>query len=125
TQTSTNGTPTEIIFRAAHGTRRFDRQSNRLIVQLLDCRSMQRIGNKTAPSVVGNYDIVLNLSGTKNPAAKTKISDMTFFQLREELRDVEKQMATHSLRGLTNSAQVAEFRKQLQKQRADLTSPIR
>ena len=125
TQTSTNGTSTEWTFRAPHGTRRFDRESKRLIVHLSDCRSMQRSDGKTTPSLVGSYDVVLNLTGTKSPTAKTKISDMTFFQLREELREVEAQMMTNRLRRITNAAEALDIRKEFQKQNSDLTSPIR
>ena len=86
---------------------------------------MQRIDGKTTPSVVGSYDVVLNLTGTKSRTAKTKISDMTFFQLREELREVETQMMTNQLRRITNAAQAVQIRKEFQKQHSDLTSPIR
>jgi lipopolysaccharide export system permease protein len=125
TETSSNGTPTEITFRAPRGTREIDPKTKKLIVHLEDCRSMSRTKGKTTVGPVGTMDVVVDLPGAKQAQSKTKISDMTFSQLREELQDVEKQMMTGSLRGITNAAQAAEIRKQLQKQRSDLTSPIR
>jgi lipopolysaccharide export system permease protein len=86
---------------------------------------MRRADGKTTVGPVGTMDVVVDLPGGKQAQGKTKISDMTFFQLREELRDVERQMTAGSLRRITNAAQAAEIRKQLQKQQSDLTSPIR
>jgi lipopolysaccharide export system permease protein len=125
TDTSTNGIPTEITFRAPRGTRQFDAKNKKLIVHLSDCRSMRRSEGKTMVGPVGTFDIELNWAGAKTATGKTKISDMTFSQLREELRDVEAQMVTNSLRRITNAAQAAEIRKGFQRERADLTSPIR
>jgi lipopolysaccharide export LptBFGC system permease protein LptF len=125
TETSSNGTPTEITFRAPRGTREIDPKTKKLVVHLEDCRSMRRADGKTTVGPVGTMDVVVDLPGGKQAQGKTKISDMTFFQLREELRDVERQMTAGSLRRITNAAQAAEIRKQLQKQQSDLTSPIR
>ena len=125
TQTSTNGVSSEITFHAPRGTRQFDAKNKKLTVHLSDCRSMQRAEGKAVPSFVGSYDLELNWGGAKSTVGKTKISDMTFSQLREELQQVEAQMMTNRLRRITNSAQVADIRKEFQKQRADLTSPIR
>jgi lipopolysaccharide export system permease protein len=125
TETSSNSGPTEITLRAPRGTREIDPKTKKLIVHLQDCRSMRRTEGKTTVGPVASMDVVLNLPGEKDVQGKTKISDMTFFQLREELREVETQMMTNRLRRITNAVQALEARKEFQKQHADLTSPIR
>ena len=125
TQTSTNGVTSEYTFYAPHGTREFDSKNKKLIIHLVDCKSTQRTDGKTTPGIGSTFDFEVDWGKARRDQAKTKISDMTFFQLRDELREVEARMRSNQVRRITNSAQAAEVRKDFPKQHADLTSPIR
>ena len=120
-----NGAPSDVTFHAPRGTLEKDAARGVYIVHLIDCKSMRSSDGKTTAGPSGNVDIEFNPFQKKSASEKTKVSDMTFFQLRDELRDVEARMATNQLQRITNSAQAAEVRKQFAKQRIDLTSPIR
>ncbi len=127
TEVSSNGIPSEFTFHAPRGRRELDAVKKKMVVHLFDCKSMRSSEGKTSVGPSGSVDIALNLASAAKGAqgSKAKISDMTFLQLREELRDVEAQMMTHRLRRITNASQMAEARKEFEKQRLDLTSPIR
>jgi lipopolysaccharide export system permease protein len=59
-----------------------------------------------------------------NQFLKPKISDMTFGQLRDELRDLERQLALPPP-AATNSDQLRAQLREAGKQRQDLTEPVR
>ena len=79
---------------------------------------------KARPGLSGDWILQLDL----NPPQKRdqpRISDMTFTQLWDELHDVEQRMnLPASLQGMSQ-AQLSEIKRNLAKQRSDLTTPIR
>ena len=126
TRTSTNGVTTELTAHAPRGSREIDAVHKKMLVHLYDCKSMQSTDGKTTVGPSGSVTFELDLSGTKGgQAMKARISDMTFFQLQEELSVIEAEMKVHSVQRITNASQIANVRKNFEKQRADLTSPIR
>jgi LPS export ABC transporter permease LptF len=56
--------------------------------------------------------------------SKPKLSDMTFWQLRNELRDLERQLALPPA-AATNSAELRAQLRQAAQQRTDFTEPVR
>lgn len=126
TKTESNKPPTEFTFHAPRGELHRDAANGRFLVRLFDCKSIQSTEGKASVGPSSTVDLELNPFGkTKTLSDKPGISDMTFLQLRDELREVELQMATNGLQRITNSAQLPEIRKQLAKQKIDFTSPIR
>ncbi len=73
----------------------------------------------SSPELSLNFD----LNTTTNRPVKPGISDMTFWQLRDELRDLERRIGQPPKDSLTSEelrAQAGEFARQ----RSDLTEPI-
>ncbi len=75
---------------AAHGRLNPDRAANQLVVDLTDARMIifSQHGNFISSSPRISYILSTNL--TLHRATKPKISDMTFWQLRQELRELKQ-----------------------------------
>src|SRR4051812_3072975 len=108
TESSTNGVPAEIVFHAPRGKYEYDAANRKLVLHLYDSKSVRRTEGKTTVHFSGSYDVTMNLEDKSKAAQRPKVSDMTFLELRDELRDVERRMTMHSVQRITNSAQVAE-----------------
>ena len=116
----TNATTT---VKAPRGRLETDAANKQLILHLFDARSVIWGGTRNAtvssPELIFNFD----LNTATNRPDKPKISDMTFWQLQDELRDLERRIGRPPEAALTSDelrAQAGEFAKQ----RNDLTEPI-
>ena len=116
----TNATTT---VKAPRGRLETDSPNKQLILHLFDARSVIWGGTRNAtvssPELIFNFD----LNTATNRPDKPKISDMTFWQLRDELRDLERRIGRPPEAALTSDelrAQAGEFTRQ----RNDLTGPI-
>jgi lipopolysaccharide export system permease protein len=121
-QNRTNVTTT---VRAPRGRLEVDVQNKQLLLHLFDARSVTLNG---AHATIGSSpELILNFDLSAPPAGKykPKISDMTFWQLRDELNDLEQKL---NLLPAAGGASAGELRAQLreaEKQRDDWTEPIR
>ena len=119
-----NGTNVETTLRAPRGRFETDVTNKQLILHLFDARSVTltgpRVGIIASPEMTLNFD----LNTATNQPGKPKISDMTFWQLREELRDLERRIGLPPEATLTSDELRAQAR-ELARQRNDLTEPIR
>ena len=118
-----NETNAPTTIKAPRGRFETDVTNKQLILHLFDARSVTWGGTRNAtvssPELIFNFD--LN-TATYRPD-KPKISDMTFWQLRDELRDLERRIGLPPAATLTSDelrAQADEFARQ----RNDLTEPI-
>lgn len=116
----TNDTTTVM---APHGLLEVDAPNKQYILHLFDARSVttgSRVKISASPELV--YPLDMNSATNKN--YKPKITDMTFWQLRDELANLEQNIGLPPA-SATNSptlrAQLAAFRNQ----KKDLTEPIR
>jgi lipopolysaccharide export system permease protein len=116
----TNATTT---IKAPRGRVETDAPNKQLILHLFEARSVTWGGTRNAtvssPELIFNFD----LNTATNQPDKPKISDMTFWQLRDELRDLERRIGLPPEAALTSDelrAQAGEFARQ----RNDLTEPI-
>jgi lipopolysaccharide export system permease protein len=116
----TNATTT---VKAPRGRLETDAPNKQLILHLFDARSVTWSGTRNAtgssPELIFNFD----LKTATNRPGKPSISDMTFWQLRDELRDLERRIGLPPEAALTSDelrAQAGEFTRQ----RNDLTEPI-
>jgi LPS export ABC transporter permease LptF len=121
-QNETNVTTT---VRAPRGRLEIDAPRKQLVLHLFDARSVT--ASDTHVSIGSSPELILNfnLSAATNQVYNPKISDMSFRQLRAELDDLEQKM---NLPLATNGASSDEMRAQMreaEKQRNDLTEPIR
>jgi lipopolysaccharide export LptBFGC system permease protein LptF len=120
-----NETNVDLTVRAPHGTLQVDPGGKSIILHLTDSKSVMFTDGIARPGPAGDWTLQLDWAAAKNTSSKQSISDMTFTQLRAELRDVERQLnVPMSVRELSTS-QLRAVRKEIEKQRNDLTTPIR
>lgn len=82
---------------APRGKIEWDATNNEFILNLFDVRTVTRLTNgDNMVSSIGKYPIIIKLGSAKNLASKTKISDMTFSQLQDELHSLERIASTGS-----------------------------
>lgn len=106
---------------APRGTVDIDAANRRVTVHLFNATSIAENGTLGA----GNMTLQLDFNPSKGSQESAKISDMTFSQLVEQLRELEHKLNMPiSARNLTPE-QIQARRKELEKRRDDLTSPVR
>ena len=113
-----------MTLRAPRGRFESDPSTKQLVLHLYEARTVSfngpRISIGSSPELTLNFD----LKTATNQVYKPKISDMTFGQLRAELKDLENKMGSLPA---VESAPSEELRAQLreaEKQRSDLTEPV-
>ena len=117
-----NETNSDTTLRAPSGQLKPDRANNQLILDLFDATSVTVGEHGDAINSFPTLTLNLSLSQMTNRVNKPSINDMTFLQLRQELRTLEN---LHLPVG-TNSP--AGFRAQLtalRQQQKDFTEPVR
>ncbi|MEI9962783.1 MAG: LptF/LptG family permease [Limisphaerales bacterium] len=119
-----NETNVSTTVRAPRGQIEMDKTNKQIVLHLIDARSVTlggpRVGITSFPKLTLNF--ALNVSS--NQVYRPKISDMTFWQLRDELHSLEKSLNLPS----DTSTSTDELRAQMReatKQQKDLTEPIR
>ena len=112
-----------ITITAPRGEIEVNETNKEMFLHLTDPRSLDKHGVTTAS---GDW-VSPNLYPTNAPAkqiSEVKISDMTFGQLRDELNELERQLALPPP-AATNSAELRAQLDEVRKQRNDLAEPIR
>ena len=100
-----------------------DVTNKQLILHLFEPRSVTR-GTHSAITSTTKLTYNFDLNTATNRPGKPKISDMTFWQLRDELRDLERRIGLPPEATLTSDELRAQAR-EFARQRKDLTEPIR
>ena len=119
-----NETNVETTLRAPRGRLEMDVTNKQMILHLFDARSVTLNGSRVAISSVPELTKSFDLNTATNRSGKLKVSDMTFWQLRDELRDLERRIGLPPEATLTSDELRAQAR-ELASQRNDLTEPIR
>jgi lipopolysaccharide export system permease protein len=120
-----NETNVTTTVRAPRGTIDVDAPNKQFILHLFDARSIST-GERVAITISSSPDAVFNLSMNNN-AGRTftpGISDMTFWQLRAELADLDQKLGLPPP-AATNTIERLVQLKEARQQRKDLTEPIR
>jgi lipopolysaccharide export system permease protein len=108
---------------APRGTVEVDAANLRVTVRLFDATSIAENGAVGVGDVTMPLDLDLAKRGSS--VQSPKISDMTFLELLEQLHELEHKLNLPvAARGLT-PAQLLARKKELEKRRDDLTSPVR
>ena len=119
-----NGANVETTLRAPRGQFETDVTNKQLILHLFDARSVTltgpRVGITASPELTLNFD----LNTATNRPGKPKVSDMTFWQLRDELRDLERRIGLPPEAALTSDELRVQAR-EFARQRDGWTEPIR
>jgi lipopolysaccharide export LptBFGC system permease protein LptF len=109
--------------RAPRGRIEVDAPNKQLILHLFDARSVTT-GSQVSIGATPELIYPLSLNAGTNKVFKPSISDMTFWQLRDELVDLDKKLGLPP-DAATNSVQLRAQLNDARKQRKDLTEPIR
>jgi lipopolysaccharide export system permease protein len=117
----TNTTTTTI--QAPRGRLETDAPDKQLILHLFGAHSVttgSRVSTGSSPDLIFN----LSMNAATNQISKPKISDMTFWQLRDEMRDLDQKLSQPP-DVVESSDEMREQLDEMKKQRNDLTEPIR
>jgi len=113
----------EFYVRAAEGTLKFDAANRKVTVEVRDAWRVGWREGKLVPVHIEETEVTVDLMPEKE--RRRRLSEMTFLELREELRTMEERLGhapdLPTGAGDEKRARLAEFRKQ----RNDLTLPIR
>jgi lipopolysaccharide export system permease protein len=112
-----NGTS---ILRAPRGEIHVDAAKREVLVELFDVKGIKIEGDAFHPYSSSRVPVTLNFDALTKQMKKPSITDLSFEQLRDELRELEKRFALEP--GKTISP---EKRRELEKQHQILTGPLR
>ncbi len=118
-----NETNVTTTVRAPRGTIDLDAPNKQLVLHLFDARSVttgERVLIGSSPDSVFDLSLTNSMKKTFTPG----ISDMTFWQLREELADLDRKLGLPPP-AATNSIELLSQLKEVRQQRKDLTEPVR
>jgi lipopolysaccharide export system permease protein len=119
-----DGTNVTTTVRAPTGQLESDVTNKQLVVNLFNARSVTLTGARPIISAFPAMTLNLDLNTATNHISSLKISDMTFWQLRDELNDLEQKLSP-PMAATTNSNQLRAQLIEIKKQRNDLTEPVR
>jgi lipopolysaccharide export system permease protein len=119
-----DGTNVTTTVRAPTGEVKTDVTNKQLVVNLFDARSVTLTGPRPIISAFPAMTLNLDLKTATRHNSSISISDMTFWQLRDELRDLEEKFSLPPANA-TNSNQLRAQLLEIKKQRSDLTEPVR
>ncbi len=118
------GTNASTTIRAPRGELEMDSTNKQIILHLFDARSVTRNGPRTVLTASPTFEYSFDLNTVTIRSGKPSLSDMTFWQLRDELRDLEQRLGSAPGTDLTPDELRAQKR-ELARQRSDVTEPIR
>jgi len=109
--------------RAARGRVELDLPNQQINLHLFDAKGLKLTGGN--PINAGDTVLPIKLNASEKPSHR--ISDMTFLQLEDELRDLERRMSRVEPLPVRNlsTEQIQATKREWEKQRHDLTSPVR
>ena len=109
--------------RAPRGNYQVDPSGKKIALHLLDTKGIAKHGDDWS-YINGNMSFDLDLTGNNSSAKKTHISDMTFSQLQDELRDLEQRVNfSPSTNNSTEALKTSMG--ELRKQKNDVLSSVR
>jgi lipopolysaccharide export system permease protein len=119
-----DGTNVTTTVRAPSGQLVSDVTNNQLVVNLFNARSVTLTGPRPIISAFPVMTLNLDLNTATNHISSLKISDMTFWQLRDELNDLKQRLSPPPAVAVNSSQSRAQL-DEIRKQRNNLTEPVR
>jgi len=110
--------------RAPSGYYQVDTTNKQIELHLFDARSVM-LGDTISFQTFGEWTQQLDFGSGMSTGKRMKISDMTFRQLQQELRDLERRINWPMPVKKLSPDQLRAQMHELRKQRADLTAPLR
>jgi len=113
------------FLRAARGTIQVDATNRQVLVELFDVKGLRTEGGHNNPGQASHLALQLGADSATGRKKEPRISDMTFSQLRAELRKVEASLTASAPLAKLTPEELKERRAALDKQVKDVTSPLR
>lgn len=113
------------FFRAAHGEVYRDATNGQRVLELSDVKALISKDGHVVVNYLSKVPFLLGSESTAAGSKKPRISDMTFSQLRVELREVEEMLSRSAPVGKLTPEELQARKGELSKQVKDLTSPLR
>jgi len=110
--------------RAPRGKVEVDAARKQINLSLYDAKFVSLGGGRAMPGVVGELPLQLDLNAPKPGRRAPRIDDMTFTQLRDELRDLERRSQLPLPIRRRSQEQMPAQNQELEKQRRDLITPV-
>ena len=112
-------------FRAPRGRLFRDVANRQLVVELYEVKSIIVEQGRAILGKSSRYPLVIELDPVSKSPKKPNVTDLTFAQLRQEILDLESRL--HLPAPIENKAAAPgrDQRRELERQRTDLTSPLR
>jgi len=119
-----NETNMEMTIRAPRGRLESDLPNKRLLLHLFDARLVGFNGGSISISSFPELTVSFDVNVATNQAYRPKISDMTFWQLRDELSDLDRKLGSLPVIEEASSEQFRAQLREAERQRNDLTEPV-
>lgn len=113
------------FFRAARGAVQVDVTNRQVIIELSDVKALYTDNGHYIPGRLSKMVLQLGSESAAAGPKKPRISDLTFSQLRAELREIETSLTRSAPVGKLTAEELRERRAALAHQLKDLTSPLR
>jgi lipopolysaccharide export system permease protein len=121
---TTDETSTTTI-RAPRGQIRKDESGTKILVDLFDAKSLMTVSDHSYPSASGTLTLTLNLDNGPGKPRAPQISDMTFGQLRAELKDLKKRIKLPAAMVAAQDADKSPSKRRNDAQFKDIATPLR
>ena len=118
-----NETNVDTTLRAVRGQLKPDRANNQLVLDLFDARSVTVSARGNAINSFPTLTLNLSMNAVTNRIPKPRISEMTFSQLRQELRNLENLNSPPP--GTNSPAELRTQLKTMRLQQKDFIEPVR
>lgn len=119
-----NGTNITLWMRAPRGAYEFNPTNGHLALQLFDSTSVALMGGQWHPGGTGEWTYETNVTLAANSPESISISDMTFGQLRQELRNLERRLNFAPPSPRMSPEQLREQLRLVRQQKEDLALPV-
>jgi lipopolysaccharide export system permease protein len=114
----------EYLIFAKRGDLVMNRTNNQLLLELYDARGIMLGPHGNSTGETGYFPLILSTNLTDQRTFKPGLNDMTFLQLRAELRELEH-LNFKADYGTNSSAQLRQQLAEMRKQQKDLIEPVR
>ena len=121
-----NKTNLASTLRAPRGELHVDSANREVIIDLFDGKGVYFSGERPPIMISFSQSHLTNkLDSLTREMEKTRITDLTFTQLQDEIRDLESRMSSPAIAPKLSAEQIKAQRRELEKQKGDLTAPLR
>ncbi|MCU0784966.1 MAG: LptF/LptG family permease [Verrucomicrobia bacterium] len=119
-----DGTNGSTMFRAPRGRLHVDATNRQAFIELFDVKLLTSVNGNYHSSTAKAYGIDL-LNENSKSQKKPGITDLTFAQLQNEIRELEARVHLPAPLPKLSAEQLRSQKRDFEKQRSDLTSPLR